>query len=387
MFGILEAVVVPNNGTFATFDELMESVRDRVTKEGYKIVKARSHRGRVGGASIPGNEMVRCDLVCEKGGRPYKSTATKHKTHTKKTDCPWKAKAVYRKTMGGWVLTIECDQHNHEPGTPEPPTPPALDEDAEAVDDVENGQLSAHTVEKASGQVAANTAIDGPRPDLDSSAALQIAGVSADALRLTGDTFHQFKNEYRKMPQPERLGVLSQLQLRVAAIYAVQNEDIQRKTRRESLNRRHQEIEESRRLRAVQKQRARRQQQKDQQPQQQSVGPGQTSLQQQQSDPIPSQTPGQHQLQQHQQQPQHQQPQHHQQLQPSAPHETPQRQQLGQQSHQTQQYQHQAMAQQQFQLAENPGQQLMPMPGMSMNPIPYAGVPNSKRMRGRPSKT
>lgn len=141
MFGILEAVAVPHTGIYNTYEDLMRDLNERVVKEGYKIVKARSHRGRVGGADIPGNEMVRCDLVCDRGGRPYKSQATKHKTTTKKTDCPWKAKAVHRKTMGGWVLTISCDQHNHEPGTPEPPTPTEGSEnennDAEDAEDAE----------------------------------------------------------------------------------------------------------------------------------------------------------------------------------------------------------------------------------------------------------
>ena len=125
MFGILEAVTVPHTGIYGTYEELITELNNRVSKDGYKIVKSRSHRGRVGGAGVPNNEMVRCDLVCDRGGRPYKCMATKHKTHTKKTDCPWRAKAVHRKTIGGWVLTITCDQHNHEPGTPDPPSPAA----------------------------------------------------------------------------------------------------------------------------------------------------------------------------------------------------------------------------------------------------------------------
>ena len=130
MFGVLSTVAVPPPaGFFSSLDDLLAELHQRMEKDGYKIVKSRSHRGRIGGADLPGNEIVRCDLVCDRGGRPYKCTATKHKTSTKKTDCPWKAKAVHRKTAGGWVLTIICDQHNHEPGTPEPPTPSEVSED------------------------------------------------------------------------------------------------------------------------------------------------------------------------------------------------------------------------------------------------------------------
>lgn len=117
MFGILEAVAVPHSGIYASCEELMRDLNTRAEKEGYKIVKARSHRSR------PGAPIVRADLVCERGGGPYRCQATKHKTSTKKTNCPWKAKAVDRKLVGGWVLTLICDHHNHEPGTPEPPTP------------------------------------------------------------------------------------------------------------------------------------------------------------------------------------------------------------------------------------------------------------------------
>ena len=126
MFGVLEAISVPHNGIYNTYEDLFRDLSERVGKDGYKIVKARSHRSRINGQL--GADMVRCDLVCDRGGRPYKSMATKHKTTTKKTGCPWNAKAVHRKTIGGWVLTIACDQHNHEPGTPEPPTPSDVSE-------------------------------------------------------------------------------------------------------------------------------------------------------------------------------------------------------------------------------------------------------------------
>ena len=96
-------------------------------------------------------------------------------------------------------------------------------------------------------QTELTCAAEGPLPDPDTSAALQVAGVSDAVLRLSGDTFHRFKNDYRKMSQSERLGTLAQMQLRIAAIYAVQNEDMQRQRRQDAQDRRHQDIEESRR--------------------------------------------------------------------------------------------------------------------------------------------
>lgn len=237
MFGILGAAAVSHAGTFLTLEELMRELHQRMEKDGYKIVKSRSHRGRIGGPDSSENEIVRCDLVCDRGGRPYKCMATKHKTSTKKTNCPWKAKAVYRRNISGWVLTILCDQHNHAPGTPEPPTPSQASE-AEDNDEAE--------------------AERGPRPDADTSAVMQLAGVSDEAMRLTGDTFQQFKTEYRKMAQADRLGILAQMQMRIAAIYAIQNEDMQREKRLDAQRKRHQQIEEQRVLQAAQGEKPRR---------------------------------------------------------------------------------------------------------------------------------
>ncbi|CEJ93763.1 hypothetical protein VHEMI09332 [[Torrubiella] hemipterigena] len=229
MFGILGAAVTPSSGVSATYEDLFASLQDRMEKEGYKVVKARSHRARLGGADVPGNDIIRIDLVCDRGGRPYKCQATKHKTSTKKTDCPWKAKAVNRKSAGGWVLTIVCDQHNHQPGTPEPPTPSEVSEH-EPVSMMEDDD-------------ADPTA---PLPDVETSAALQVAGVSDSALRLSSETFKQFKLDYRKMMPHERMQQLATLQLRIAALYAVQNEDMQRQRRMDVQQRRHNEIEQAR---------------------------------------------------------------------------------------------------------------------------------------------
>jgi hypothetical protein len=96
---------------------------------------------------------------------------------------------------------------------------------------------------------AANDAVGdevSPGTDVETSEAMLAAGVSNPTLRLTGDTFSSFKAEYRKLSQPERIGVLSQLQLRVAALYAIQNEEIQRNKRQEVLRQRHQGIETAR---------------------------------------------------------------------------------------------------------------------------------------------
>ena len=134
MFGVLGPVDVGQ--TYRSFDHLFNDLKTRMAHDGYKVVKSRTHRYKTGGQYAKDGEIVRCDLVCDRGGQPYKCQATRLKTSTKKTDCPWKAKAVNRKTIGAWVLTVLCNEHNHEPRTPEPPSDGEQDADAEG--DVEN---------------------------------------------------------------------------------------------------------------------------------------------------------------------------------------------------------------------------------------------------------
>ncbi|CRK38914.1 hypothetical protein BN1708_007893, partial [Verticillium longisporum] len=252
MFGILGSVDIGSGQTFPTFDDLFKDLKATMQKDGYKVVKSRTHRNKVAGNYEKGSEVVRCDLVCDRGGQPYKCTATQLKTTTKKTNCPWRAKAVNRKTLGAWVLTVICDQHNHEPRTPEPPSD---EEEADADGDAEI--------------VNPDEEPEAPTLDPDTQAALAVAGVSSSAMRLTGETFHQFKGEYRRMSKPERIGNLAQMQMRIAAIYAVENEDLQRQERQARQEKKHQEIEEGNRRR-VAEQSQQQQQQQHQQAQQQA---------------------------------------------------------------------------------------------------------------------
>ncbi|OBR04434.1 Peptidase family T4 [Colletotrichum higginsianum IMI 349063] len=308
MFGILGARD-RNDGTeeYASFDELFAALKSRMQKDGYKVVKSRTHRNKVGGTYEKGSEVVRCDLVCDRGGQPYKCTATQLKTSTKKTNCPWKAKAVNRKTLGKWILTIICSEHNHEARTPDPPTD---EEDADAEGDADIVQDTPAVPEAQS---------TGPTPDPTTAALLAVVGVTPSTMRLTGDTFHNFKTEYRKMAKPERLATLAQMQLRIAAIYAVENEDMQRQERQARQEKKHQEVEQNRRksqsVQQSQQQQPPQQQQQQQhpsQPQPQPTQPAQPAPQQQ-TMPQQQQHQLQHQQVQHQQHQQHPHRQQHQQ--------------------------------------------------------------------------
>lgn len=192
---------------------------------------------------------------------------------------------------------------------------------------------------------------DGPPPDAETAAALNVAGVSDAVLRLNGETFHQLKRLYRKMNQADRLEQMAQMQLKMAAIYAVQNEDMHRQRRQLAQDKRHKDVDAGRQQPSSQKKSRKRRQSGEAEVSQEA--PPQMTPQQM----TPQQmTP--------------QQPEQHQQLAMSA-----------------EASQHVMMQQPHFQLNHHPVQQTpVPIPDMSIPRFQhYPGPP--KRMRGpRPSQ-
>ncbi|PTB81676.1 hypothetical protein M440DRAFT_1435400 [Trichoderma longibrachiatum ATCC 18648] len=81
------ALLPPPEGIFRTFDDLMASVQRVAKDQGYGIVKLRASNYRDG-------KPTRYDLVCDRGGVKYNSTAKKRNPSTRKIDCPFRAKAV-----------------------------------------------------------------------------------------------------------------------------------------------------------------------------------------------------------------------------------------------------------------------------------------------------
>lgn len=70
-----------------------------------------------------------------------------------------------------------------------------------------------------------------------------VTGVPDAAMELGSDMLNQFKSEYRRMPEHERLQHLASLQLRIAALYMIQNEETQRLHRQDAQNQRSVNIE------------------------------------------------------------------------------------------------------------------------------------------------
>ncbi|KAI5860584.1 hypothetical protein GGS23DRAFT_606846 [Durotheca rogersii] len=110
------AMKSPPEGIYRTFDDLLLAVQRVGKDQGYNVVKLRASNYRDG-------KPTRYDLVCDRGGVKYSSTAKKRNPSTRKVDCPWRAKAVCEVNLGNqWRFQVQEHRHNHEPRAP--PAPP-----------------------------------------------------------------------------------------------------------------------------------------------------------------------------------------------------------------------------------------------------------------------
>ncbi|KAI0834517.1 hypothetical protein F5Y06DRAFT_278852 [Hypoxylon sp. FL0890] len=99
----------PPEGIYPSFEDLIGSIQRVAKDQGFGIVKLRASNYR-------DHKPTRYDLVCDRGGVKYNSTAKKRNPSTRKVDCPWRAKAVCEVSLGNqWRFQVQNDQHNHEP--------------------------------------------------------------------------------------------------------------------------------------------------------------------------------------------------------------------------------------------------------------------------------
>lgn len=106
------ALAPPPEGIYRTFEDLLTAVQRVAKDQGYGVVKLRSSNYREG-------KPTRFDLVCDRGGVKYSSTAKKRNPSTRKVDCPWRGKAVCEVQLGNqWRFVVQEARHNHEPRQP-----------------------------------------------------------------------------------------------------------------------------------------------------------------------------------------------------------------------------------------------------------------------------
>lgn len=110
--GTSAGLAPPPEGIYRSFEDLLASVQRTAKEQGYGIVKLRASNYRDG-------KPTRYDLVCDRGGVKYSSTAKKRNPSTRKVDCPWRAKAVCEVNLGHqWRFAMQETRHNHEARIP-----------------------------------------------------------------------------------------------------------------------------------------------------------------------------------------------------------------------------------------------------------------------------
>ncbi|KAH8910306.1 hypothetical protein BR93DRAFT_472775 [Coniochaeta sp. PMI_546] len=107
--GTYHQMQAPQGAIYETFEDLLKTVQAAAKEQGFGIVKLRASNYR-------NNKATRYDLVCDRGGVKYNSTAKKRNPSTRKIDCPWKAKAVCEVQLNNqWRFSVQEAHHNHEP--------------------------------------------------------------------------------------------------------------------------------------------------------------------------------------------------------------------------------------------------------------------------------
>ncbi|EFX02137.1 hypothetical protein CMQ_2186 [Grosmannia clavigera kw1407] len=105
----------PPEGIYLTFEDLLTAVQRVAKDNGYGIVKLRASNYRDA-------KPTRYDLVCDRGGVKYNSTAKKRNPSTRKVDCPFRAKAVCEVSLANqWRFVVQDPRHNHEARVPAAP--------------------------------------------------------------------------------------------------------------------------------------------------------------------------------------------------------------------------------------------------------------------------
>jgi hypothetical protein len=106
------ALAPPPEGIYRSFEDLLSAVQRVAKDQGYGVVKLRASNYRDG-------KPTRYDLVCDRGGVKYNSTAKKRNPSTRKVDCPWRAKAVCEVQLNNqWRFAVQDPRHNHEARVP-----------------------------------------------------------------------------------------------------------------------------------------------------------------------------------------------------------------------------------------------------------------------------
>ncbi|KAK0644458.1 hypothetical protein B0T16DRAFT_417693, partial [Cercophora newfieldiana] len=103
-------------GPYDTREEAMNTVQEYAIAQGYCLVQSGCAKQKTpGGKYTPVTEVVRVDLMCDRGGTCKNIGTGKRKRPTHKLGCPTRIKLVCRKREASkWFIDIRCEEHNHD---------------------------------------------------------------------------------------------------------------------------------------------------------------------------------------------------------------------------------------------------------------------------------
>ncbi|KAK0616858.1 hypothetical protein B0T14DRAFT_523937 [Immersiella caudata] len=103
-------------GPYDTREEAHNTVQEYAIAQGYCLVQSGCAKQKTpGGKYTPQTEVVRVDLMCDRGGTCKNIGTGKRKRPTHKLGCPTRIKLVCRKREASkWFIEIRCEEHNHD---------------------------------------------------------------------------------------------------------------------------------------------------------------------------------------------------------------------------------------------------------------------------------
>ncbi|KAL3615935.1 hypothetical protein CASFOL_040229 [Castilleja foliolosa] len=95
------------NQMFGSREELINWVKNMAYSIGVVVITKRSNKD-------PSGFVYKVVLMCDRGGK-YKIKDSSRVSGTKKIDCPFELEGNYSSEYNSWTLTVNCEEHNHQP--------------------------------------------------------------------------------------------------------------------------------------------------------------------------------------------------------------------------------------------------------------------------------
>jgi len=103
-------------GPYDKREEAQRAVQEYAITQGYMLVMSGCAKAKTpGGKYASDADIVRVDMMCDRGGTCKNTGTGVRKRPTHKIGCPAKMKLVKKKRHGNkWFIEVRCEEHNHD---------------------------------------------------------------------------------------------------------------------------------------------------------------------------------------------------------------------------------------------------------------------------------